>query len=183
LFLNGKSLGKKIKGVDKTRIPVSFGAWNGRPNYFDSPYRLSWNVDYKPGELIAVGFKNGKEVARESIKTSSEPNQIQLIPDRSTINADGEDLSFITVKIEDDNSVFCPLADNLVNFKVSGPATIAAVGNGNAASIEPFQANYRKAFNGLCLLVIKSKKGETGDITIEASSNGLKSKTITVISK
>lgn len=56
--------------------------------------------------------------------------------------------------------------------------SIAAVGNGNAASIEPFQASYRKAFNGLCLLVIKSKNGESGEVIIEATSNGLKSNTI-----
>lgn len=180
LFLNGKSLGKKKKGIDKTRIPVNFGAWRGSPNYFDSPYRLSWNVDYEPGILEAVAYKDGNEVTRSNITTAKEPNKIELIPDRSTINADGEDLSFITVKIEDENSVFCPLADNKVDFKITGPATIAAVGNGNAASIEPFQANYRKAFNGLCLLVIKSKKGETGEVTIEASSSGLESKILTI---
>jgi beta-galactosidase len=65
-------------------------------------------------------------------------------------------------------------------FKVTGPATIAAVDNGNAASIEPFQASYRKAFNGLCLLVIKSNKGEKGEVTIEATSAGLQSKTIII---
>ncbi|GAA4809882.1 beta-galactosidase GalB [Litoribaculum gwangyangense] len=181
LFLNGKSLGKKTKGIDKTKIPVNFGAWKERPKYFDSPYRLNWNVKYEPGELEVIAYKDGQEVKRNKIITAKAPNKIELKADRNVINADGNDLSFITVKIEDENSVFCPLADNKVDFKISGPATIAAVGNGNSASTEPFQANYRKAFNGLCLLVIKSKKGETGDITIEASSKGLESKTITVI--
>ena len=141
---------------------------------------MNWNVAYEPGEIEVVAYNNGIEVKRNSIKTAGTPNKIQLIPDREIIHADGEDLSFITVKIEDENSIFCPLADNKVEFKVTGPATIAAVGNGNAASTEPFQANYRKAFNGLCLLVIKSKKDEAGEITIEASSSGLKSKSITL---
>ena len=181
LFVNGKSQGRKIKGIHKTRIPVKFGAWNGRPKYLDSPYRLSWDVQYEPGDIEVVAYKDGKEVKRKKIVTAKKPYKIELVPDRTIINADGEDLSFITVKIEDENSTFCPLADNKVNFKVTGPATIAAVGNGNAASTEPFQANYRKAFNGLCLLVIKSKKGESGDIIIEVSSKGLKSKQITII--
>ena len=180
LFVNGKSLGRKIKGKDKTRIPVKFGAWQKRPKYFDSPYRLNWNVPYEPGEIEIVAFKNGLEVARKSIKTAKDPDKIELTADRDVIDADGKDLSFVTVKIEDENSTFCPLADNKVNFKVTGPATIVAVGNGNAASTEPFQANFRKAFNGLCLLVIKSKKGEPGKVTIEASSKGLKSKQITI---
>lgn len=180
LFVNGKSQGRKTKGVDKTRIPVNFGAWKGRPKYFDSPYRLNWNVKYEPGEIEVVAYKNGQEIARKFINTAKAPNKIELIADRNVINADGKDLSFITVKIEDENGNFCPLADNKVNFKVIGPATIAAVGNGNAASTEPFQANYRKAFNGLCLLVVKSKNGEAGEVIIEASSEGLKSKIITI---
>ena len=180
LFINGKSQGKRKKGVDKTRIPVWFWAWGNRPKHLDSPYRLNWNVNYEPGEIEVVAYNNGVEVKRNSIKTAGEPNKIELIPDRGIINADGYDLSFITVKIEDENSTFCPLADNNIEFKVTGPATIAAVGNGNAASTEPFQANYRKAFNGMCLLIVKSKKGETGEVLIEASSDGLKSKSIRI---
>jgi len=183
LFINGKSQGRKTKGLNKTRIPVNFSAWKGRPKYFDSPYRLNWNVKYEPGDLEVIAYIDGQEVIRSKTTTAKEPNKIELIADRNVIFADGKDLSFITVKIEDENSVFCPLADNKVEFKISGPGTIAAVGNGNAASTEPFQANYRNAFNGLCLLVVKSKKGETGEIIIEASSIGLKSKTLTIKTK
>jgi beta-galactosidase len=174
LFVNGKSYGKKVKGVDKTKIPVNFGAWKNRPKDFDSPYRLNWNVPYEPGELKVIAYENGKEVATKIIQTAKEAKNIQLNPDRTIINADGEDLSFVTVKIADENNVLCPHADHKIDFQITGPATIAAVDNGNAASIEPFQANYRKAFNGLCLLVLKSKKGEQGEVKIEASSQGLK---------
>lgn len=183
LFVNGKSQGKKKKGVDKTRIPVDFFGWNKKEKYFDSPYRLSWNVPFEAGEIEIIGYIEGKEVARKSIKTASKPAQISLIPDRKVINADGDDLSFITVKIEDEKGNFHPLADNLVTFKITGPATIAAVGNGNSISTEPFQANYRKAFNGLCLLVIKSKKGAKGEVIIEANSEGLQGQTIKIQTK
>jgi beta-galactosidase len=183
LFLNGKSLGKKIMGVDKTTIPAEFSWWKKSEKTWDSPYRLNWNVAYEPGELKVIAYKEGKQVAEKTIVTSGKASQIQLIPDRTEIDADGNDLSFITVKIEDKNGNFCPLADSLVNFEVSGPATIAAVGNGNAATTEPFQANYRKAFNGLCMLIIKSKRNEKGEIKIIASSENLKSNHTIVISK
>jgi beta-galactosidase len=183
LFINGKSCGRKVKGLDKTRIPVDFHGWNKKEKYFDSPYRLHWEVPYETGTLEVVGYNKGKEAVRKTIKTASKPAQISMVADRNEISADGEDLSFITVKIEDENGNFHPLAVNLVHFKISGPASIAAVDNGNAASIEPFQANYRKAFNGLCLLVIKSKKGEFGDIEIETNSEGLKGKTIKILLK
>jgi beta-galactosidase len=183
LFVNGKSLGRKKMGVDKTRIPVAFGAWKGRPNYFDSPYRLSWNVPYEPGELKVISYKNGKVAASKTIRTAKPAHGIELIPDRKVIRADGVDLCFVTVKIVDEQSNFCPLANNKIEFRISGPATIAAVDNGNAASTEPFQANSRMAFNGLCLLVIKSNKGATGEVKIEALSPGLKPAVITIQTK
>jgi len=175
LFLNGKSLGKKVMGVDKTTIPAEFSWWKKPEKTWDSPYRLNWNVKYEPGELKIVAYKDGKAVAEKKIVTADQPYQIRLTPDRTEIDADGNDLSFITVKIEDKNGNFCPLADNLVKFKLNGPGSIAAVGNGNAASIEPFQAGHRKAFNGLCMLIVKSKKGEKGTIKIEAFSENLTS--------
>lgn len=183
LFLNGISLGKKVMGVDKTTIPAEFNWWKKPEKTWDSPYRLNWNVAYEPGELKVVAYKDGKQVAEKTIVTASKAAQIQLTPDRTEIDADGYDLSFITVKIEDKNGNFCPLADNLVNFEVSGPATIAAVGNGNAVTTESFQANYRKAFNGLCMLIIKSKRNEVGEIKITASSENLKTDSTIVISK
>ena len=173
LFLNGKSLGKKVMGVDKTTIPAEFLWWKKPEKTWDSPYRLNWNVKYEPGELRVVAYKDGKAVAEKIIVTADQPYQITLTPDRTEIDADGNDLSFITVKIEDKNGNFCPLADNLVKFKLDGPGSIAAVGNGNAASVEPFQADYRKAFNGLCMLIVKSKKGENGSIKVEAFSDSL----------
>jgi beta-galactosidase len=183
LFVNGKSYGRKKMGVDKTRIPVGFGAWKSRPNYFDSPYRLNWDVDYEPGELKVIAYKNGKEAASKTIKTAKSAHGIELLPDRKVMRADGVDLCFVTVKIVDEQSNFCPLASNKVEFKVSGPATIAAVDNGNAASTEPFQANSRMAFNGLCLLVLKSKKGAAGEVKIEALSPGLKPTVVTIQTK
>jgi beta-galactosidase len=183
LFVNGKSLGRKKMGVDKTRIPVDFGAWKGRPNYFDSPYRLCWNVPYETGEIKVIAYNKGKEAASKTIKSAKAAHGIELIHDRKVIRADGVDLCFVTVKIVDEQSNFCPLANNKIEFRISGPASIAAVDNGNAASTEPFQANSRMAFNGLCLLVLKSKKGTAGEVKIEALSTGLKPVAFTVETK
>ena len=183
LFLNGKSLGKKVMGKDKVTIPAEFIWWKKKAKTWDSPYRLQWNVNYKPGELKVVAYTNGKPVAEKIITTAGKPHHLELIPDRSEISADGEDLSFVTVKVVDKNGNFCPLADNLVNFKIEGPATIAAVGNGNAATTEPFQADYRKTFNGLCMLILKSKKEEKGNVTIEASAIDLTTATTVIQTK
>ncbi|GGZ87334.1 beta-galactosidase GalB [Algibacter mikhailovii] len=183
LFLNGKSLGVKVMGVDKTTIPAEFSWWKKPETTWESPYRLHWNVNYEPGELKIIAYQDGKAVAEKIVVTAGKPHHLELIPDRTEIDADGNDLSFITVKVVDESGKFCPLANNLINFEVKGAGTIAAVGNGNAATTEPFQANYRKAFNGLCMLIIKSKKGKAGEIKIKASSENLDSVSTIVLSK
>jgi beta-galactosidase len=131
-------------------------------------------VPFQAGTLKAIAYKNGREVAAEEVRTAGPPAKIKLLPDRTVIQPDGDDLSFVTVRIEDKDGNLCPVADNLVHFSVKGSGAIAAVDNGSAATTEPFHADYRKAFNGLALLVVQSRAGQTGSIEIVPTSDGLK---------
>src|SRR5262249_31089833 len=80
LFLNGKSLGRKRK--DRYE------------------YRLRWDdVKYQPGELRLVAYKNGKRWAEDTVKPTGAAARLAMKPDRASIRADGEDLSFVTVII------------------------------------------------------------------------------------
>ncbi len=170
LFLNGKSLGKKTRGSDPFEIPV--GGNVSSSGKFTTKYRLLWQVPYQPGELKAVAYSNGKQVATDEVHTAGAPAKIVLVPDRSLLKADGDDLSFITVRIEDKDGNLCPSADNLVHFQVTGAGDITAVDNGNAATTEPFHANYRKAFSGLALLIVRARE-QAGVIHVVASADNL----------
>jgi beta-galactosidase len=170
LLLNGRSLGGKKKG-EPFVIPV--GQKTSDDLRFTTKYRLVWEVPYAPGTLKAVAYAGGKPVAITEVKTAGAPARVALVPDRPTIYADGEDLSFITVRIEDVDGNLVPGADNLVRFAVEGAGGIAAVDNGNAASLEAFQSGRRKAFSGLALVIVRSKRGEKGPIRVTAVSDGL----------
>jgi beta-galactosidase len=171
LQINGRPLGRKKRGAEPMIIPV--GPNVSKDGKFATKYRMLWQAPYEPGTLRAVAFKSGVQVAVDEIRTAGAPAKITLAPDRSKIRADGDDLSFVTVRIEDKDGNLCPLADNLVRFKVEGAGRIAAVDNGNAATVEPFQASSRKAFNGLALLIVRSERGRQGDIRVTATSSGL----------
>lgn len=162
LYLNGKSLGKKSKQ--------------------NEDLHLLWNVNFEPGTLKAVSRKNGKEVLVREIKTAGAPAKIELIADRKNIKADGKDLSFITVRILDASGNVVPNADDLVDFKVEGDGFIAGVDNGFQASVEPFKANYRKAFHGLCLAILQATE-KAGSIKLTAAAKGLSSSSITINTK
>ena len=153
-------------------IPVGVNV--SKDKTFASKYRLMWQVPYAPGILRAVAYKDGKQVAADEVRTAGAAARVTLIPDRTTISADGYDLSFITVRIEDKDGNMCPLADNLVRFDVRGAGRIAGVDNGNPATEESFQADRRKAFNGLALLIVRSQRGQAGKIEIGALSDGLR---------
>jgi beta-galactosidase len=159
LYLNGKSLGKKSKQGDELHV--------------------LWNVSFEPGTLKAVSRKNGKDVLLREVKTAGDPAKIELIADRKNIKADGKDLSFVTVRILDASGNVVPDADNLVDFKVDGHGFIAGVDNGFQASLEPFKANYRKAFHGLCLAILQSTE-KSGTMKLTATSAGLVSSSITI---
>ncbi|MGD0251632.1 MAG: beta-galactosidase GalB [Verrucomicrobiota bacterium] len=161
LFLNGKSLGRKKKGQYE--------------------YRLRWDdVVYEPGTLRVVTYKNGKVWATDEVKTAGAPAKLKLEPDRSTISADGQDLSFVTVTVTDKVGVTAPRADNRIHFEIKGPGEIVATDNGDPTSFESFQSHDRKAFNGLCLVIIRGKSGQPGTIRLTAKADGLKFGTVSI---
>ncbi len=98
---------------------------------------LRWMVKYEPGTLSAKGYNNGKVVAQTKVETTGEPAAVTLTPDRATIEADGRDVSVITVAVTDAQGRVMPLATNLVRFTLSGPGQIIGVGNGDPTCHEP----------------------------------------------
>lgn len=164
LFVNGRSLGKKKKAA------------------FD--YRLRWDdVKYEPGELKVIAYKNGSRWAEQIVRTTDNAAQLLINADRNVINADGKDLSFITVKITDKNGLMVPDANNKVSFTIEGPAEIVATDNGDPANLESFASKEREAYFGLVLAIVRSEKGKPGTIKISASSYGLKMATVEIKSK
>ena len=164
LFLNGQSLGKKKKKQYE--------------------YRMRWDdVAYEPGELKAVAYKEGKSWTEKIVKTAGEPAKLVATADRNKIAADGKDLSFITVQVTDDEGYLVPRSNNKILFGIEGPGEIVATDNGDPTSMVSFSSHERKAFNGLALLIIRSKVGEKGDITVKVNSAGLEETSIKIKSK
>lgn len=154
LFLNGKSLGKKI---------------------MPRKSHLQWNVTYEPGKLEAIGYKKGRKIISK-IETTGRAFNVEMIPDKTTLLADGKDATVVDISITDEQGREVPIADNMVKFSISGDAKIIGVGNGDPSSHEPDKCSdgawQRSAFNGKCQVIIQAgKKG--GTVVLEAKANGL----------
>jgi beta-galactosidase len=151
LFVNGKSQGRR------KRAPYE--------------YRLRWDyVKYEPGEVKVVAYKHGKEWATARTLTASSAAKLEASPDRAELRADGVDLSFVTVRVADKDGNTVPAAKNQIKFTIDGPGEIVATDNGDPTSFVPFPAHERPAFNGLCLVIVRSKPGQAGAITVRAAS-------------
>jgi beta-galactosidase len=164
LFLNGKSLGRKKKAALE--------------------YRLRWDdVKFAPGELKVVAYKSGKKWATDVTRTTGAAAKLTLQADRATIAADGKDLAFVTVTVADRKGQLVPRSKNQIKFNLTGPGEIVATDNGDPTSFESFQIPERKAFNGLALVIVRAKPGESGKIKLTATADGLASGSVAIRAK
>ena len=141
---------------------------------------MQWtDVPWQSGAIKAIGWKDGKEAAVDSIKTVGAPAKVMLKPDRTTLHADGDDVSCIQVDIgdADNNSIFT--ADNTVRFTMTGPARSLGIASGDWTNDEPFKATSRKVYQGKALIVIQSTL-VPGTINLTVDSPGLKPATLSL---
>lgn len=159
LFINGKSQGRRKKAPFE--------------------YRLRWdNVVYEPGEVRVVTYRNGRQWARQTLRTAADPSRLALSADRPGIRNDGLDLSFVTVSVTDRNGNLSPRADHRVSFDVTGPGEIVATDNGDPTDMESFKSAGRNAFSGMALAIVRIKPGQAGPVVVRARAQGLEDATI-----
>ena len=157
LFINGKSQGKISKN----------------PAERLDRYRLRWNhVKYEPGEIKVVVYDaQGNKAGEQTVRTAGKPAELKLeawTANEAGLNADGDDLAFVTVSLTDTEGTLIPQADDQLTFEVTGTGSFEAVCNGDATSLEPFKKPTMKLFNGQLVVVVRSAK-EPGTLTLKVT--------------
>jgi beta-galactosidase len=161
LFLNGLSLGAKDARKDS---------------------HVAWIVKYAPGSLEARGWKDGKQVMTTRRDTTGAAAKLVMRADRGGVSADGEDVAMFAVEVQDAQGRTVPITENEVTFRVAGAGKLIGVGNGDPTDHAPDKGTLRKAFSGFCMALVQSSKA-AGNITVEATSAGLASSTMTIAAK
>ena len=142
----------------------------------------TFEVPYEPGTLTAYCYDDGNETASEPIRTTGKPAAIRLTPDRSTISADRNDLSYVMAEIVDAEGKPVPDADNIdVHFELSGKAELAGVGTGSPVIVSSFQQPEMKTWQGKCLAIVRPQGTEKGTATLTANAEGLEGSTVEII--
>lgn len=151
LLVNGQSMGRKPQ---------------------DNVAQVNWQVTYAPGVIEARGYRGGEVVATARRETTGQPAVLRATPDRRQIRAVGADVALVTVEVLDEAGRVVPTACPMLNFTLSGPAHLLALGSGDPASHEPEHGDSHTAFNGLCMAIVQSD-GQPGQVMLEVSSPGL----------
>lgn len=161
LFLNGKSLGKKQMPKNK---------------------HLQWLVNYEPGKLEAIAYRNSKKITT-SVATTTEPLTIELKPSTTKIMANGKDAVVVDVSVKDIDGRLVPDANNLIEFSINDDAQIIGVGNGDPSSHESDKCAtgkwQRTLFNGHCQIILQAGKTNS-TIQLKASSTFMQTATLTL---
>lgn len=166
LFINGKSYGRQTKHKNGT---------------VENRYRLMWHdAVYQPGEVRVVAYdEQGNPVAEKTVRTASKPHHIELATDRSSLQADGKDLAYVTLRIVDKDGNLCPNDGRLVSFKVKGAGKYRASANGDPTCLDLFHKPEMHAFGGMLTVIVQSGE-KTGEIELQATAKGIKTGTIRI---
>jgi beta-galactosidase len=169
----GKDLQVEVySGTEKVQLFLNDKLIGEKPTGREQEFKAVFEVPYGPGTLKAVGIRGGRAVAESVLTTVGSAAGLRLAADRRVVKADGEDLSFVTVEAVDAQGRLQPHADQEVQFSISGPGVIAAVGNGDGQDPAPYQGDRRKLFQGRALVVIRTT-GQPGTIKLTARTAGL----------
>jgi len=166
LFINGKSYGRQIKHKNGT---------------VENRYRLMWHdAVYQPGEVRVVAYdEQGNPVAEKTVRTAGKPHHIELVTDRSSLQADGKDLAYVTLRIVDKDGNLCPNDGRLVSFKVKGAGKYRASANGDPTCLDLFHKPEMHAFGGMLTVIVQSGE-KAGEIELQATAKGIKTGTIRI---
>ncbi len=148
LFLNGASLGRKSVGQSRA-------------------FRAEFEIDYQPGELVAVAYRAGAEAGRFALTTAEPDVRLAL---RAEDEAKVGGLVYVEVLLEDGNGVVHNTADRLVSLTVAGPAHLQGFASGQPVTAESFTDAEHTTFDGRALAVLRVTG--PGEISLTASAEG-----------
>jgi beta-galactosidase len=176
----GKTLQVEVySGVEKVRLFLNDKLIGEKPTGREQEFKAMFDVPYAPGTLKAVGVTGDRAFAESILTTTGQPARLRLTADRSAVQADGQDLSYVTVEAVDADGRFQSNADQQAQFAISGPGLIAAVGNADGRDNESYQGTRRRLYQGRALVIIRTSK-QGGPIRLAATAPGLSDAVVTI---
>ena len=150
---------------------------------------LKWKAVYKPGKVVATGYKNGRKIMTQTIETTKPASKIVLKSDRRMLTADGRDVAVVTVEVQDAKGRVVPDACPALTFRLEGEGRILGVGNGDPSypgedhpKMQDCKTFSIPAFNGLAQVLVQSGRASS-TLSLTATSDQLKAGNLVIDTK
>jgi beta-galactosidase len=180
---DGKALTVEVySGAERVRLFVNDKLIGEKPTGRDQAFKAEFEAAYAAGTLRAEGIRGDRVVAQSILQTTGDAVQLKFTADRTVLDADGQDLAFVTVEALDEKGRLQPNSEQKVHFAISGEAKIAAVGSGNGQSPDPYSGDTCSLFHGRALVVLRTSRN-AGQIKLAATADGLAASSVVIESK
>ncbi len=156
LLLNGRSLGRKPRNADDSAI--------------------TWSVPFASGELRAIGYRGGRKVAEDVLRTAGPATALRLVAERGDVGSGFDDVAAVRIEVVDARGVIVPTATDAVSLAVTGAGTLAAFDNGSITDHTPFSATTRQVVGGKAVAFLRGRGA--GALTLTARAEGLTTATL-----
>jgi beta-galactosidase len=155
---DGKKLNVRVYSTgDRVQLLLNGKEVDSKALSPESEWKAEFEVTYSPGELKAVAFSKGTQIAEVAVKTVGKPAKLRLVADRPSIQRKRTDLSYVTLEVTDDRDQLVPDAALPVNFSISGAGELAATGTANPKDFESFRKPNLRTFHGRALAIVRPK--------------------------
>jgi beta-galactosidase len=179
----GRKLGVNVySNYPEVRLELNGKVIDTKAVSAETKLTAAFEVPFESGELKSIGLKDGKEMETKILKTTGRSAKIRLTADRTDLKASRMDLSYVTVEVLDENGLIVPDANVSIQFSISGEGELAAVENGNPNDMKSFRSPKVNSFRGRCLAILRPN-GKPGNITLNATSEGLEGNELIVNTK
>jgi beta-galactosidase/beta-glucuronidase len=134
---------------------------------------VSFDVDYQPGELMAVAFRGGVAVATNTLVSAGEPVALRMEVDRTSLRADGCGVAHAVVSVVDARGNLVDTAVNPVTAEVEGAGRLLGVDNGDQNDPTALSSPTKKANGGQVLVLLQAGR-TAGTLTLKVAAPGLR---------
>jgi beta-galactosidase len=169
----GKTMNVRVyTSGDKVLVLLNGQEIGVKPVSAETKFKAGFDVRYAPGELKAIAFAQGEQIAELTFETVGKPAELRLKADRQSIRRDSNDLAYVTLEVRDEAGELVPDAALPVAFSISGEGELAAVGTANPKDMGSFRQQHPTTFHGKCLAIVRPT-GHAGSVTLRAQAEGL----------
>ncbi len=139
-----------------------------------------YKLPYQKGTLSAIAYdESGAVVARDEVKSFTDPVRVVLEPEKLEMSANGRELIYVAISTADENGNFVGNGRSRMNVSVSGAGRLVGLDNGDSTDYEPYKCTSRRLFSGRLMAIIASN-GKAGKINVSVSSPALEGASVTL---